>query len=538
MIKYGYRKYLLSNCPISNGTGVRFHRLMQRHFEMIRYKQIVSGICLYLFATIGLQNLEAPLKCKNSGDKREKFMLKNMSSYKDTKRNDKCPCGSGIIFKKCCMSEYREAKKKGKKGGAKITSFSPLPSLDKKTQEYFTQFYIELMIFSNQYRNKSEIVTIEDKKQNIQSFIQGERIYFYKNADRIIDKFILDKNPTEDQLEILEALRDAKLEEYFLLSFSDKNAVIMAQNEKLYNIQALNSSFCEIFNLNKRYFGINTALIPYKNRYIADGIYEGFDTTKQMDEWFDNLPYTNPQIHYNKKNQVVNMPLIINFAVQCQSEKFELMEDIILRNIPEDFTKSFTELFKNKFSYKVQLISSFLRSTDIATDLNCEEGEQTFSYIIGGTPTTNFEINGDNDIIPYDVLKHYYSQKPLSESASSSVYKNIQNNKKSLFKNLQSQVSFYTMIGIIHLDSDEEENLIEFLKTFQQVKQKKKIKIGIDNLFDELSAEAGFDISAIFLGLGINLDFIYHDVDKYRDYVKKNKIVTKSDFKKYGVKNY
>jgi len=28
MIKYGYRKYLLSNCPISNGTGVRFHRLM------------------------------------------------------------------------------------------------------------------------------------------------------------------------------------------------------------------------------------------------------------------------------------------------------------------------------------------------------------------------------------------------------------------------------------------------------------------------------------------------------------------------------
>lgn len=435
------------------------------------------------------------------------------------------------------MSEYREARKKGKSSGAKITSFSPLQPLDKKTQEHFTQFYTELMIFSNQYRNDCEFVTIEDEKQNMQSFIQKERIYFYENAHKIIDKFILDKNPTKDQLEILEALRDAKLAQYFLLSFSDKNAVIMAKNEKLYNIQALNSPFNEIFNLKKRYLGLNTALIPYKNRYITDGIYEGFNTTKELDEWFDNFPYTNPPIHYNKKNDAINMPLIINFAVQCQTEKFELMEDIILQNIPEDFTKSFIEIFKNKFSHKVQLISSFLRSTDIAKDLNCEEGEQTFDYIIGGTPTTSFEINGDNDVIPYSVLKYYYSQKPLSKSASSSVYKNIQQNKKSLFKGRQSQLSFYTMIGMIHIDGDEEENLIKFLKTFQQVKQKKKIKLGIDNLFDELSIEAGFDISAIFLGLGINLDFIYYDIDRFRDYAKKNKIVTKSDFKKYAVKS-
>ena len=41
MIKYGYRKYLLSNCPISNGTGVRFHRLMQKgalHYYTPPYK--------------------------------------------------------------------------------------------------------------------------------------------------------------------------------------------------------------------------------------------------------------------------------------------------------------------------------------------------------------------------------------------------------------------------------------------------------------------------------------------------------------------
>jgi len=444
-------------------------------------------------------------------------MLKDMANYKNTKRNDKCPCDSGKIFKKCCMNDYREAKKKGGSRGVIITTFSPVPPLDKIFQKEFTEFYIKLMIYSNQYQNGSDYVTIDDKNQNMQSFIESQREYFYTNANDIIDKFILEEKPNKNDLEILEALKNAKLDHYFLLSHSANNAVIMAKDENIYNIQALNSPFTEVFNLNKRYLGLHTVLIPYKNRYITDGIYGGFDLDKDMYEYFDKLPYKNPSIIYNQKNKIINIPLVINFVVHCQSTKFETMEDIILRNIPETFTKSFIELFKNEFSYKVQLISSFLRSTDLSEDLNCKEGDQTFSYIIGGTPTTNFELNGDNDVIPYSVLKNYYTQKPLSQSASRSVYDNIKKNEKTLFKDLMSQASFYTMIGMIHIDSDKEDDLIEFLKGFEKPKQKTTVKIGIDNLFEDLSKESNFDISGEFIGLGINLDKIYYDINKYRD---------------------
>lgn len=461
-------------------------------------------------------------------------MLENISHYKNTKRNDKCPCGSGMIFKNCCMESYREAKKKSSNSGAKISSFSPISQLEKKDKEFFTNFYLELMLYTNQYQYDSDYVTIDDISQNMQEFMSTQRIYFYENKNKIIDKFIADKTPTTQQLEILEALRNGKLDKYFLLSFSKTNVVIYSIEEKLYNARALNSPFDEIFNRNKKYLGIYTALIPYKNGYITDGIYKGFDVSKEVEQYFDNLPYRNPQIIYNPNNTITNIPLVINFVVQASSEKFELMEDIILRNIPKAFAKSFTQLFKNELSHKVQLIASFLRSTDVAKELNCEEGDRIFSNIIGGAPVTNFERNGDDEVILYDILKEYYTQKPLSQSASASVYENIQKNKKSLLKDLQSQASFYTMLGIINIDTDKFDNLIEFLQTFKESQQREKITLGIDNLFDDLSEEAGFEIESVFLGLGINLDCIYYYIEKYRTYVKQHDSFTLNDFKKYG----
>ena len=111
-------------------------------------------------------------------------------------------------------------------------------------------------------------------------------------------------------------------------------------------------------------------------------------------------------------------------------------------------------------------------------------------------------------------IKVYFSR---CKSASKSVYDNIKKNDKTLFKDLMGQASFYTMIGMIHIDNDKEDDLIEFLKGFEKTKQKKNIKIGIDNLFEDLSEESNFNISAEFIGLGINLDKIYYDINRYRD---------------------
>jgi len=463
-------------------------------------------------------------------------MLEDISIYRDTKRNDICPCGSEKRFKKCCLKEYREARKSGK-SAAKLSCFTPIPQLSKDFKEKFTTFYIDLMLFSKQYRDKSEVIIIDDIDQNIQGFIQQERAHFYKQSKEIVESYIADKNPSDDELEILNSLRDTKYDEFFLISKSENSAIIMDKDEQFYNITALHSPFTEIFNLKKRYLGLNTVLIPYKNCYITDGIYGGFDVTEEMNKYFDNVPYTNPMIRYNKKNSVTNIPLVLNFTIGSQVDKFEMMEDTILTKISEKFTKSFLKLFKNQYSHKEQLISSFLRSTDLEKELNSEEGEQAFSLLIGGAPITNFEFNGDNDVINYEILQKYYQQSSLKDSTSKSVYDNVQKNKNAPNKKQMIQSSFYSMLGMIHIDDDLVDDLIEFLKTFNDKEKREEIALGVDTFFKELSDEVGFDISAIYLGSGIDLDFIYHDIEDYREYMKDNNLMTLDDAKQYAFRD-
>ena len=464
-------------------------------------------------------------------------MLEDIEIYKDINRNDDCPCESGKKFKKCCMKEYREARKSSKSAGAKISCFTPIPSLDKDFKERFTEFYTHLMTFSHQYKNKSDTIFIDDIEQNIQQFILEEREYFYENSQEIIDSYIDNKNPNDDEMEILDSLRDGRLDRFFLISKDKESAVIMDEKENLYNIKALHSPFDEVFNLGKKYLTLHTVLIPYKDCYITDGIYGGGDTTKEMDKYFDQLPYQQPAIIYNKNNNITNIPLVLNFAIGTASSSFEKMEELILNRIPQDFGKSFLKLFENSYSYREQLILSFLRSTDLSKDLNCDEGDETFELIIGGTPTMSFELNGNTDTISSDILQRVYKQKLLKESASKSVYANIQKNKKSLFKNQMIQSSFYTMLGVIHVDEDKVDDLIEFLKTFNEKAQREKIMTGFDNLLDELSDEIEIDIGGVYLGCGIDLDFIYHDIDNYRDYISEYGALNFEDMKKYAFRD-
>jgi len=127
-------------------------------------------------------------------------MLEDIRVYRDTKRNDKCPCGSGKSFKKCCMKEYREAKKNGKTGGAKLSCFTPISQLSEEFKELFTEFYTKLMFFSHQYRKKSDLIVVDDEQQNVQEFISKERVYFYKQSKEITEAYILQKNPSDDEL--------------------------------------------------------------------------------------------------------------------------------------------------------------------------------------------------------------------------------------------------------------------------------------------------------------------------------------------------
>ena len=460
-------------------------------------------------------------------------MLEDISIYKDVRKNAKCPCGSGEIFKKCCMNEYRDANKH--KSKAILSSYSPLKPLNDEDKEFFVNFYEKLFIFSHQDRNNSDIIFAGDADDSMLDFMSREREYFYENIDEIIASYIEKKNPTTPQLELLKNIQEAKYSEYILMSHSENSAVLMDFEQNFYNVQGLESSFNKIFKHTNKYIGIETAVIAYQNCYIADGIYGVFELDSKSFKELDQIPYTQPQINYSKYGDITILPLLIHFSLFCDAENFQEMEDIVLTKIPAAFAKGLLSLFDEIYSQSKNIVPAFFRSTDLAHELNDEEGDHKFSIMIGGTPVTNFEKGNRDEVIPYEIMANYYQQKSLKDSASKSVYENIQKSKSSFSGSFTDLSSFYTMIGMVNIFQDDVDDFLEFLERFNKPNHREELMVGVDNLFDELSREFGFKMSAIFLGVGIELDSIHSEIDEYRDVMIKLDGASMKEVRKYSV---
>jgi len=459
---------------------------------------------------------------------------KDISIYKDTKRNEKCPCGSGKIFKKCCMEKYRKAKK-DITTTVKISSYTPLQPLSKAEKEAFTHLYQDLLIFSNQHENEFDAVYLESENEQTTLFLARQRDYFYENANDVIDAFIEAKDPTSEQCIILEGLREAQFDNFYLMSHSEHSAVLMNGDGKLYNIQALHSSFEDIFKSKSKYQLLETALIPYGDCYISDGLYNGTDKLPaNVEHSLDQVAYQNPVIHYNRDNTLINILLVLNFAVFCAVDHFKEMEDMILKNIPLKFSEGLISLFDNKYSHRINIISSFLRSTDLAHELNNDKGEQTLLYIMGGSPVSNFELGNKTDAIPYKILEKYYVQKPIEKSQSFNSY-NKSINKDPLAKMVSSYSSFYSMLGIAHIYEDDIDDFYDNLEIFNTKKKREELSVGMENLFEELSEKAGFEITPVFLGAGEDLDSIYTEITLYREYMQEYSTWTFKECKNYSI---
>ena len=461
-------------------------------------------------------------------------MLKDISIYKDTKRNEKCPCGSGKIFKKCCMKEYREAKKDAT-STAKLSSYTPLQPLTQSQKEVFTRLYQDLLIFSNQYENQFEAVYLESEDEQMTTFLARQRDYFYENVNNIIDAFIEAENPTPEQSIILDDLREATFDNFYLMSYSEHSAVLMDRKEKLYNIQALHSSFEDILKSKSKYQLLKTALIPYGDYYISDGLYSGTDRLSiEVEHALDQVAYQNPMIHYNQNKTIISIPVVLNFALFCAIDHFKEMEEIVLKNIPHKFSEGFISLLDNKHAHRISIISSFLRSTDLSYELNSDEGERTFSYIIGGSPMLNFGYGTKTDVIPYEILEKRYVQKPIEESQSFDSY-NRTINKNPLVGKVLGYSSFYSMLCIVHIDEDKIDDFYDDLEIFNTKKKREELLVGMENLFEELSEKAGFEMTPIFLGAGEDLDSIYTEMELFREYIQDYTTGTMEEYQDYSI---
>ena len=240
--------------------------------------------------------------------------------------------------------------------------------------------------------------------------------------------------------------------------------------------------------------------------------------TKELEDYLHRVPFKNPTIRYNENNTMRNIPLVFNFVLACNINQFKKMENIVLKKIPQAFSEGLIALFEETYSYRKNMISSFLRSTDLVHELNNEEGDQTFSYIIGATPVTNFEMASKTDVISYDILKKYYSQKPIEKSHGRESY-NKAKSKNFLDRMVSNYSSYYTMLGVAHIEEDRIDDFIDYLEIFNTREKREELTTGLKNLFDELGKEAGFDITPVFLGVGTDLDCVHEEIELYRNYM-------------------
>lgn len=234
--------------------------------------------------------------------------MKDITIYKDTKRNEKCPCGSGKIFKKCCMREYREAKKRGEIGSsAKFSTFSPLKPLSYDEAQTFMQYYDQILLFSYHYRTDGEMIVADD----LMTLLTRERKYFYENRENILEEFIKENPPTIEEQEIIEAIKESRFEIFILMEYSTKTAVVADTKGDSYSVQALTTEFDKMFS--RKPLMMHTVLIPYKNRYILDGRYQVIDEkmSREVRKEIDRLPTLGFETHYQKEKTIVAFPVSI-----------------------------------------------------------------------------------------------------------------------------------------------------------------------------------------------------------------------------------
>ncbi|SFV71454.1 hypothetical protein MNB_SV-13-1418 [hydrothermal vent metagenome] len=415
------------------------------------------------------------------------------------------------------MKEYREAKKRGKNGSSvKFSTFSPLKALSSDDTKYFMYYYDKILLFSYHYRTNGELIVADD----LMTFLSAEREYFYENKEPILEAFIKEHPPTTEEEALIEAIRESQFDAFILLEYGRNTAVISDTSGNSYNVQALTTPFNKIFS--KKPLMMYTALIPYKNRYILDGRYAVIQEkmTKEVKKEIANIPTLGRETQYQKEKSIITFPVSINLTVFCDAVHFEKMENIILKNIPHNFTQKMLNQFKDTPFERVSFTSSFIRTMDYLNDINGDDIKEM--HLLNGLSISNDEVNGESSIIPYEILEKYYQQKDLNQSISKGIYKNVQDAKeivKEGRENILQASSFYSMIGVFYIhDYDIDE--FSFLEYLNSLESRKAFSQEIEALFETLNADIDFDMTPVYLDFTLELDDIIDEIDAFRDYMR------------------
>lgn len=187
-------------------------------------------------------------------------MEKDLTIYRDIKRNEKCPCGSGKIFKKCCMKEYRVLKVKNSNG------------LTKQELNSFGRLYENLLTFSHSYKKGG--IKYQIYAESMMHFIMEEREFFYDNCKEVIADYRKNRAVSVFDDELLQAIEKAIFGNFYVVSYNDKSVIVLDEKYNPYLVYGLSTPFTKLFKVigGEQYFQIESTIIPYRDKFILDGV--------------------------------------------------------------------------------------------------------------------------------------------------------------------------------------------------------------------------------------------------------------------------
>jgi len=344
--------------------------------------------------------------------------------------------------------------------------------LTKKEINDFRDFYLEIMLFS--YINRME--TKEYYINNIAEFISNERSFFYKNRHSIISEYIKIKGALKSYKKFLKAIEKGIYHDFYLVSYNSNSAVLADSSYKLYLVNPYDESFDKLFESVKdmEYPIVRTTIIPYKNRYIIDGIlpmHESHYLTKKTLKRFIKKHSPVPK----SSSSVISIPVHINIFVHSFEDSYYDTLKHSQLNISETFTKTIFSIFDKEFIDNVSFLSSFLPSFPLFED---EDDDEFFKKL--------------------EAIKDNFNRLNVS---SFHKFKKMYKKKKSQ-KEEDNTKMFYTLCGVIEIEEDKQDDFDRFMyKINRDKKIREKIAVGIKNIFTEIDNRENLKIEPILISV-------------------------------------
>ena len=101
-----------------------------------------------------------------------------------------------------------------------------------------------------------------------------EREFFYDNCKEVIADYRKNRAVSVFDDELLQAIEKAIFGNFYVISYNDKSVIVLDEKYNPYLVYGLSTPFTKLFKVlgDEQYFQIESTIIPYRDKFILDGV--------------------------------------------------------------------------------------------------------------------------------------------------------------------------------------------------------------------------------------------------------------------------